>query len=418
MRSISVAPNQCLKDPGFFLLLAIFMIAAISVNGQQAIPSRSKNVILSAENLRFDFLLHQVTQQTGIKFSLNTQKFRPSRIIHVRKGIQSVGEILSEIKNSTGIYYTFLGDHIIFIDKRPLNSVVIVKKRTDIDPPSSLVPSKSIPHVVSIEYRKRYLPPLSIDSNTIYQSTSARIYSVQMDKKYLVQADTNLIARTNPSPDTSRRTRSTSRIPSNSRTPSTSRRTRSASQSMSFRPGFFTEAGLNADENFYFNPSLQAGWPFLYGIAQWSMNFNVSGFRYGVGGSLRLTDKWRLGLAATTGAYSKDYQENLVQGFPDITVTVKTDLQKLGMLAEMRITHKIQMQFGPVLNRLLTKYYNPLGVLTPLFINESDANSHYQYIKPPYTIQDNYSQVSAQNTRIWVGLQASLFYKINFPGNR
>src|SRR5579859_5323833 len=100
MWSISVAPNQYLKDPKLFFLSAFFMIVAISVNGQLAIPSLHKNVNLPAENLRIDFLLHLATKQTGIKFSLNTKKFKPSRIIHVRKGIQSVDEILSEIKNS------------------------------------------------------------------------------------------------------------------------------------------------------------------------------------------------------------------------------------------------------------------------------------------------------------------------------
>ena len=373
--------NHYWKNPKHFFLPAFFMIVVISVNGQQVIPAFHKNVNLPSENLRFDFLLNLATKQTGIKFSLNTQKFRPSKIIHVRKGIQSVDEILSEIKKSTGISYTFLGDHIIFIDKPPLNIVVTntvltAKKRTDNDLPSSHVPHTSIPHLVSIAHTEKYLPGEGIDSIKTYQANGAK---------------TNL-------------------------PPPTSRRKRSNRQTTPFLPGFFAETGLTSDETFYINPSIQAGWPFLYGIAQWSTNFNVSGLRYGVGGSLRLTDKWRLGLVATTGAYSKDYPIGLTS-FP-IPITVKTSLQKTGILAEMKISHNIQMQFGPILNILSTKYYNSLGILTPLFINESDVNSHYQYIKPIYTIRDTYSSLSAQNTRIWIGSQVNFFYNINFLRSR
>jgi len=405
MWSISVAPNRYLKDPKFFFLFVIIMITVAFANGQQVIPSLHKNVNLPSENLRFDSLLHLIARPTGIKFSLNTQKFRPSRIIHVRKGIQSVDEILSEIKNSTGIYYRILGDHIIFIDKPPTNYTLTAKKRADKDLLSSLVPlttKVNISHPVFITYTKKYLPLESIDTDTINQAIGARVHSMQMDKKYLAQVDTNLIPR------------ASDKTPA----PFTSRRARSDRQRLHFQPRFFAESGLTADENFYITPSISAGWSFLYGIAQWSTNFNVSGLRYGLGGSLRLTDRWRIGLIATTGAYSKDYQQNVIPGFPDITVTVKTGLQKLGILAEMRITRKIQMRFGPVLNKLLTNYYNPLGVSTPLFISESDANNHYQYIKPLFTIQDTYSPVSARNTKVWIGLQASLFYNINFLRGR
>jgi len=366
------------------------MISVTFANGQQAIPSLHKNVDLPAENLRFDSLLHLITRPTGIKFSLNTQKFRPSRIIHVRRGIQPVDEILSEIKNSTGIYYRILGDHIIFIDKPLTNFTLTTKKMADKDLPSSLVPLTTKVNISQI------------DADTINHTIGTRVHSMQMDKKYLVRVDTNLIPR----------------VSDNTPTPITSRRTRSDRQRTYSQPRFFTEAGLTADENFYITPFISAGWPFLYGIAQWSINFNVSGLRYGLGGSLRLTDKWRLGLIATTGAYSKDYQQNVISGFPDIKVTVKTGLQKLGIVSGMRINRKIQMQFGPVLNKLLTNYYNPLGVATPLFISESDANNHYQYIKPLFTIQDTYSSVSTRNTKVWIGLQASLFYNINFLRSR
>ena len=182
-------------------------------------------------------------------------------------------------------------------------------------------------------------------------------------------------------------------------------------------PGLFVQAGLSADEVFYLNPSIRAGWHFLYGIVQLSTNFNVSGVRYGAGGSLRLSAKWELGLSATTGACSKNYPLAFLST-QYVPITVKTHLNKIGLLVQREISRKFQLQFGPVLDLLSTQYYNTVGISTPLFISESNVNSLYTYIKPPYTIRDTYSPTSARNTKVWIGSQVSLFYTLNFPGSR
>ena len=379
MSSISVVPSRYLNYPKSILLAAFFLIIAIIVNGQPAIPSLHRNVDLPAGNLRFDLLLHLITQQTGIKFSLNTQKFRPSRIMHVRNGIQSVDELLSTIKSSTGIHYTFLGDHIIFIDKPPPNTAPAAKKGAD--PLSSHVLTP-----VLEDYSQIYLSRASFDSNKSYRSIPDRFHGLSMVKKDLVRTDSNVVTRT----------------------------TRRRSPS---RPVFVAGAGLISDETFYINPSIRAGWPFLYGIVQWSTDLNVSGFRYGAGGSLGLSDKWRLGLMATTGVNSKTYPP-ILTGVPRIPLIIRSSLQKAGLLAETTIGRNIQLQFGPVLNLLSTKYYNLLGVPTPPFLSESDANSQYRYIKPIYTLDDDYGQLKDQNTKIWIGFQAGLFYLLPFRRSR
>jgi hypothetical protein len=360
------------------------MSIAISVSGQPALPTLHKNVDLPAEDLRFDMLLHLITEQTGIKFSLNTQKFRPSRMMHVRKGRQSVDELLLTIRKSTGIAYTFVGDHIIFIDKPSV--ATIVKKRSAPapapDPVSAPAPASTVVLVFT---------PLSragIDNG--YPSIVVRVDSLK----------TPAPVSEKPAPH---RSRSPGRQSSRPRSPR--------------ETGFFAGVGLAADETFYIDPSLRAGWPFLYGMVQWSTNFNVSGVRYGIGGSLGLTNTWRLGLQATTGAYSKTYQQELGGPLP-IPLTMRSTLQKIGILAEARIGRSLQLQFGPVLNLLSTKYYNTLGIPTPLFLSEADANSQYRYIKPPYTLEDTYSAISTGNTKIWIGLQAGLFYSINFHRTR
>ena len=365
------------------------MILVTAASGQSAIPSLHNKVTLPGGNLPFDQILRLITQQTGIKFSLNTQKFKPSRIIHVRKGIQRVDELLSEIKNSTGIDYTLLGDHIIFIDRPAakaavVSNVVTVRKAGVITSVSAATNAAAMKNAITAA--KEETGPVFIPNPVDLASTDMRVYPIQTDIISLVKVNAKSATRKNQS--------------AKKRTPT--------------RSGFFVDAGLTTDETFYINPSIRAGWPFLYGIARWSTNFTVSGFRYGVGGALRLNDRWQAGLMATTGVNSKEYPES-INGSLNIPITIKTSLQKIRLLAETKIGGHLQLQFGPVLNILSTKYYNPLGTPTPLFVSESDVT---QYIKPPYTIQDTYSPISAQNTKVWVGLQLGLFYAINFRNSR
>ncbi len=431
MWSISAAHNKYLNDSRFYLLFVFFLIAAISVSGQEAIPVLHQNVNLPAEDLRLGYLLHLINKQTGVKFSLNTQKFKPSKIIHLRKGIQSIDKILSEIKSSTGVYFTYLGDHVIFIDKPPANSTIAVNKEkiassslpspksplSSISPTSHTAPESSASatsHRSPVRSASSPLSPTGLPSSpTDASSTLPHFATTPHAEKYLSDEgfDNDKIYQTMGAPTFSPLPCSFPIPP-----PPISFQIRTDKQRTSGSTRFFFDAGLIADENMYINPSIRVGWRFIYGIVQLSTNFSVAGFRYGVGGSLQLADKWRMGLIATTGTYSKDYlwKESPATGLP---LTVKTSLQKLGLSFETAIGRRILLQFGPVFDKLDTHYY-AYGVSTPPLAGATDANNPYQYIKPLYTVQDTYSQYSPQNTKLWIGLQAGVFYRINFEKSR
>ncbi|SJZ80419.1 hypothetical protein SAMN04488128_1011660 [Chitinophaga eiseniae] len=71
-----------------------------------------------------DKLLKVVGQQTGTRFSLNTRKFSPSRLIHIHQKTQPLGALLENIRKQTGISYKLLGGHVIFVDAPPIKPVV------------------------------------------------------------------------------------------------------------------------------------------------------------------------------------------------------------------------------------------------------------------------------------------------------
>lgn len=103
----------------YIAALLIPIVAASVCSAQQNRINLRQKIILPAKQIRLDSLLSIVSHQTGARFSLNTSKFPPSRIIHVPKGPMPVAQLLTVIKEDTGIFYTVLGGHIIFIDNPP-----------------------------------------------------------------------------------------------------------------------------------------------------------------------------------------------------------------------------------------------------------------------------------------------------------
>jgi hypothetical protein len=192
------------------------------------------------------------------------------------------------------------------------------------------------------------------------------------------------------------------------------------------RPGFFSNssftvrAGFMADESLYLNPGLQAGLPFLYGIVMWSTNFKASGFRYGAGLSMRLSEDLRLHVTFTTGNFSKSFRYYTLDSIGQQVIDsqgrklmVQMRLHKIGMILEKPLGDKWMLQFGPVLNIMSTKYsLNGTAFLPVPRLSEADLNDRFPFFEPLYTIKNTYSSTSSQNTKLWVGLQLAVFYSI------
>lgn len=106
----------------YIATLFIPIVTATLCSAQQSRINGQQKIVLPATQIRFDSLLSIVSRQAGVKFSLNTSKFPPSRVIHLPKGPMLVAQLLSAIRDDTGIYYTVLGGHIIFVDNPPRKS--------------------------------------------------------------------------------------------------------------------------------------------------------------------------------------------------------------------------------------------------------------------------------------------------------
>jgi hypothetical protein len=362
-------------------LLFIFGGIAAVVNGQAPPVNLYTTVGIPAETMRFDSLLRLAGKQGGIRFSLNTKKFQPSTIIRIKKGRQSIAALLAAIQANTGIYYRILGDHIIFVD----------------NPLPKKLPKPSLRQESSVVKK-----PVAVLRDSIARNTPAALVSRQPALPL-----SNIMAM--PPHKTAGAVIKNSllrRAGSLSQDMASSSGDKRARQGHSFTMGkLFINTGMAVDETLYVNPTLQAGFPFFYGILSWSTNFKVSGIRYGAGGSIRLSDDWRLHLTATTGNMGKNIGD---------TMRHALTLYRGALLLEKQWGDHLRMQAGPLFNLLKTTYYlrgEPSAAA--MFIARFNENE-YSYIKPLYTLGNTWSYAGAGNTKMWIGLQVSLFYNLQF----
>ncbi|MBC9908859.1 hypothetical protein [Chitinophaga varians] len=504
-RFISAVPAAV----GKWLLVIFLFTGTIQGYCQSSAVNLRKNITISATEMPLDKLLKTVGQQTGARFSLNTRKFPPSRLIHLHKKTQPLGELLEDIRKETGINYRLLGGHIIFIDAPPVKQTAPAHaaptvKRKAIPGKTITTKGKNAPvagRTTHTVYNAPTAGPshgvvvMTIDSVDLYHQPSPDSVVNKPDslktaiaakkKDSLPQRqDSGLLhlsLKKSPegqkekngwgignigsfgrdgegytgirsSPDTSVKkeaappltaeairkqpaaTNPQQKTTASAEPVATGKNIRSRDQrdhsfflsnwfhrtSRSFtgipsssdgpRPGLvpFVGAGVTLEESFMVNGHLQAGMPFLYGIASWGAGRSASGLRYGAGTSVWLSENWRLHLQATTGKMQFDYDSS---GF--LQKQIRMQWHKLALIGERRLNDHFGVQAGISLNILNSEYYT-FKDPTPLGRPEEEALKDVRYFKPLYTISDNFNANEPQSRKMWIGIQLGVFYRLDF----
>lgn len=563
--------------------VAAFFISVITISlcsAQQNRINLKQKIAVPATAIRFDSLLSIVGRQTGARFSLNTSKFPPSRLIHLSRKVMPVGELLTTIQNDAGIYYTVLGGHIIFIDnpphtphpvpvkktapaksppeKRPAEKLTDHKLSSAKSPPTRVLqdleplsvirivdvpvaPSKDTMYLVrqhpdslrktdsvlvkqsnallqtdsvfvkqyhaanktdsvfAIQYHarniidsvrlvqyhqvmqngsllgagtSRYIPriafpcwefqpsiqlswgrggtdsshhnPFTIalrDSSNkqqpdkINQTTAkpgATNINVKQNETTTAQTSPNTNTqpqKNNTAQQTAANTNTTqpavaskpTKHSSGSDHPSWVKSTwksifnnpyqRPARQGTGGKPAqgpfsFLLNTGVSADEAYYLNPTIQMGFPFVYGIVQGSTNFRLAHLRLGAGVSARVSEDWRLHLQATTGKQSQQF--NIDSNGMIIPGTVESRLTKVSLLGEKQLGDHFRLQFGLVWNSQRLQYSVPGKTVQQAQMAYKELN----IVHAPYTLTNSFS--GERNNKAWIGIQVGIFYNINF----
>lgn len=398
-------------------LIIYLLFHADQAYAQHTSLALKKPVLLSKNQWTLNELLMQVTQQTAVKFSVNTKKFPPGKSLKTRKRQYSVYTLLEEIRQTTGVNYAEFGSHIIFADKigtmastsvrpsaagvtrgpyshRPPKNISIAQKNANAD------------HLTENEVRENELAASlpAFDSIVFIKPVSKRL--LPPDKPSL-SALKDLRSKSNDEEDADSKPDRASR-----RLARSTLRAERRAESGSGYTGFFAAAGVGVDDALYAQTTILAGHTWLYAIGSVASNFRNGGLRYGIGSSLPISRRWSIHAQFLTG--SLDYKKDSLPAAPK-TVTQRWNMARL--LASWKITGNLHLQFGPVLHMQHLKH-DKSGSLVPFNLSESELYDKFGIAPPLYNITNNYDQHATNFKMSWIGIQASLFFNLNFFESR
>ena len=378
-------------------LIPFFILITIAGSARQATVNLKRQVIIEAPTISLHALLHQVTQQTGARFSINTRRFPAQKIIQIHTHRQSLQNWLQQLHGYTGIYYAILGDHIILLDNPPARS----------KQPSATVTRHRLPEPVKKALSKQ-IAPVYIQKSTSLRNISPGDTTITFNK------DTTVQVTTMPKIDsgiTNKKDSVIKKRPAAKPAATMAGNYAAAVSNDHEKKGILSEAfikgGIAANDVFYANAMAQAGIPYLYGIIGYGTNFKLSGLQYGAGLSIPLNDNWKIHGQFTTGKLSPTSDSGMLHW------QFKTTLFRAGIMAEINIGNRFKLQFGPVVNIMKLRFYAN-GINTSPGLTWERVTTKFNLIKPVYTLSNNYNVNRANSTIVWIGLQVNFFYSLNF----
>ena len=371
-----------------FSCLAFLLLLCLTAPAQNL----KQEVRLLKHEWPLDALLQQVTNQTGVRFSINTRKFPSSRKLRIKSLKQPVDALLAEIRNTTGIAYTQVGTHIILLDQLPAKKPIsaTTKKPVPVNPPKPRNPPAAENYPVTDTELKFSAVRISyIPVNTFTGPAS----SFQVSPRGKNQIQKLLKKRTAPPV-----------------TPTANNKERASRNKKDFDiyKGWFSKAGSAIDDVLYLHNSILVGHTYVYGIIGYTTNLKRGGIRYGIGGSIPLNHRWDLHLQLSTGKLEFKYDSGMA-----VTKVINTNWHQAALKMEFKISERVRIMFGPVYNLLKSK--------TNFFRN----TDHYQLTKfelemlgnhmnTLYTIKNEIGPRAGTLTKSWIGLQAGICFNLNF----
>lgn len=381
------------------IYIMVFLAISINLQAQEKHALLQKQVRVTNTLLSLDALSAMISKQTGIYLSFNANKVTADKKIAFQKRMYTVKELLELIKSNTGSSYSIYQDHVIFQANRKTadHKVVSTLKNT----PLKKAGSRSIAN-----------KNISTDKKEDKQVVRSSSYLTKIVEQNIIFSSP--LKQLNIEPIKVPQLLKTPSLPPLSQKPGFTAQRQTYSPNIP-KASWYAEGGWVLDENFYLQPTLTAGHPYLHAVFSWSSNFQVSGFRYGLGTSFPLKNDWRIGLQATTGKLARDIDFKGVRDSSK-SMTVKSDLHRLSLLVEKHLNRNIIIKAGPVFNLLHSNYFqngSPVTITTSGY-DGTNGDREFYTIRPLYTLSNTFKTTESSNTKTWIGFQASLFYRINF----
>jgi len=409
-----------------FLILLLF---PASLAAQQRDPMFYKEVLLPRKPYTLYTLTREMQRQTGITFSYNAANIRAMQKIRIRQDRLTVQKLLALVRKKTGVGYAVIGGkHIIYLPPargRKRKKAVSAQKKEEKFYRQELAAAQRAP-----VKRLATLPAtdsLAGDVVVVGDSTLAAGYYISgggnaggsyQGNDMTVEA----AEEEDPYEDISDPWQRESR---NWNAPV-------HTEALEFiKKSTLAAFSLSADEMYYLGPGFRAGFDFLYGTVTYHIG-SYTHWRYGIGISAGINERWRLHLHFNTGknlnaSYTVPRFDTTFVPQPDSTLLpvvtehhtpllVQSRLSRIAVSAEWHINRSFSLAGALVFNMLHTRYTsngNPVTLSEILPIGY-DADLRYRSLNPPYTLGNSYSGNTTSNTKTWIGLQLTLSYRIPF----
>ncbi|WP_118972399.1 hypothetical protein [Taibaiella koreensis] len=402
-----------------------------------------KEILLGHKPYTLHTLTREIQRQSGITFSYNAAKIDPKQKVRISKQLDrlTVSDLLGLLKKRTGVGYRIINQsHIIYIAAG--SSPGKQKKR------QKRAPSKPEKDRQTFAQIDRKSPPATVagvagpvpelqsvvivgDSSlamSYYLSGgggSGGVYGGdEAPRKYPVVDE----AEDEETDEVQNGNGTTTRIRSSNGfyTP-----LGQSATVLYLKQNILMAGGLSADELYYIDPTVRAGFSFLYGTISYNTGSNAH-WRYGLGSTVPIGERWSLRLEFNTGApqgsayniHAFDTTRipidsggvRLVINERNTPLLVQSKLSRFVLGAEWNMTGNFYLGGSLVFNHLHTTYSSngsPVTLSDILPIGY-DADEKYRSINPPYLLGNSYSGNSTSNNKIWIGIQLSLIYKLSF----
>lgn len=429
------------------LILFCFFIACPAF--AQDNPMLYKKIQLSKKSYTFDELTHEIQKQTGITFSYNASKINPHQKFRIKREQKNVTQLLSIIKNRSGIGYKMISpNYIVYIAPVKVNSSSEQKKKAKkrAEDIAKKKETKDNTTPIIVPEAGNQVAANNLQSDSAAQQTEIVIGDSVTVSNYYSSGGAGYGGYGSRNNSNGESIHIVMRYPSehdqgilDPYASLNSPKEKSHFQLFSFdnldvskffEKNLLITAGVSANETYYFNPGIHFGFRFLY--ATLSYNFGAfSEWRYGLGMEVPISEKWFLQAELNTGkGFFRNYSYSTIDTiFPppqdslapiqiihkDNSINVTSKLSSFSLSVATNLNKNILLSGGITINRLKSSYFSE-GM--PFDINSfkpviPDATSRFQTLKPPYVLSQSYNSLDAIGVKYWLGIQLSIYWRLN-----
>ena len=400
------------------ILLLIWGICSVAANGQTVRVDASSTEVIT--------LLEYISAQAKIRYAINSRDEAFHKRIRLKPGHYSLPVLLAEIEKQAQLKGRRIEDHLVFsrvsntstAPGRPIQKQVKTAvaeagtskaKTTGTARPShSIVLQKTIP---AYPVQAAQLVVAVPDHHTTAPQDAVPVQGAGLAKPVWP-----LSLEILPGSDV----KSSSQVISGNPDMHTGSQQAGGAASKNSRERYgisipplqlFARAGLAANEAIYMNAVVQAGLPVIYGIASWGTNFTTSGFRYGLGSSISLSQHASLHASFTTGLYQRSSTYTLDTLTTHYDLNQRERLNEYGLAWEKTTGNwhfQVQLHYSTLTDT--TRYGGPRPPDPGTSLGTPASGTWL--IKPPYNFGT--TKNNAYTQRAWIGIQLSLFYTLSF----